>query len=94
MIYLVSFVMSFVAVFLKGFQYKNVIGGHMRLVIVTAFLMAFLDVALVFLVVKGDWTLGFSAGCGASSAMYLSIRLHDAIYGAKHGRDDNRRPND
>ena len=82
-IYLMSTVVTAIAVFLKGFQYKNVIGGHKKSIAGFAFLMAFLDVVSVSLVVKGGWTLGISAGAGAVIGMLVAIELHDRLYKPK-----------
>ena len=79
-LYGTSLVVSFVAVFLKGFQHKNVIGNHQKSVFVTSYMMAFFDVATVALVVKGGWTIAFTAGTGAAFGMIAAIRLHDRIY--------------
>ena len=81
--YAASFALTFVSVFLKGLQYKNVIGGHLRMVAVTAYAMAFMDVVSVALVVHGGWTLALSAGAGASLGMITSIKLHDSIFKRK-----------
>lgn len=83
-LYLLSFVTSFGAVFLKGFQHKNVIGNHVRSVFYTSFLMAAFDVAAITLVVKGDWTIMFSAGFGAALGMVSSMKLHDRIFKNRH----------
>lgn len=80
MIYLISAVVSFVACFLKGFQHKNVIGGHIRSVFFTSWLMAAFDVAAVTLIVKGGWPIAISSGFGASFGMIVSIKLHDRIF--------------
>lgn len=79
-IHLMSMAVTAIAVFLKGFQYKNVIGGHKKSIAGFAFMMAFLDVVSVSLVVKGGWTFGLSAGVGAVIGMLSAIELHDKIY--------------
>lgn len=82
-LYFLSFITSFCAVFLKGFQHKNVIGNHVHAVFYTSFLMAAFDVAAITLVVKGDWTIMFSAGLGAALGMVSSMKLHDYIFKRK-----------
>lgn len=81
--YFFSFVTSFCAVFLKGFQHKNVIGDHRRSIIITSFLMAAFDVAAISLVLKGGWSIAISAGLGASLGMILSMSFHDKIFKTK-----------
>lgn len=80
MLYLLSTVVSFIAVFLKGFQHKNVIGNHIRSVAVTSYLIALFDVATVTLVVHGGWWIALSSGTGAAIGMVASIKLHDKLY--------------
>jgi hypothetical protein len=84
-IYLLSFVASFVAVGLKGFQHKNVIHGKTVAVFVTSYLMAAVDVLAVSLIVREGWVIAFSAGSGAALGMLTAIKLHDRIFG-KGGR--------
>lgn len=81
-IYLVSIVVSFCAVFLKGFQHKNVIGGHLKLVAVTSYAMAVFDVVTVMLIYKGGWLIALSAGTGAAVGMVTAILVHDKLLGA------------
>lgn len=81
MIYVISCFVSFVAVALKGFQHKNVIGNHVKTVFLTSYLMAFFDVAAVTLIVKGGWPIALSSGTGAAFGMVFAIKLHDRIFG-------------
>lgn len=81
MLYLTSTVVSFVAVFLKGFQQKNVIGGHVRTVFITSYFMAAFDVASVSLIVVGGWPIALTSGTGAAFGMVAAIKLHDRIFG-------------
>ena len=80
MIYVVSFIVTFISVALKGFQHKNVIGNHLRSVFFTSYLMAAFDVASVSLIVMGGWTIMFSSGTGAAFGMLFAIKLHDRIF--------------
>lgn len=77
MIYLVSFLCTFIAVGLKGFQHKNVIGNHMKSVIITSYFMYVFDVLAVSLIIKNNWYIVFASAFGAALAMYTSIKLHD-----------------
>lgn len=80
MIYALSAIVSFVACFLKGFQHKNVIGGHLKAVYFTSWLMAIFDVAAVYLIVKGGWPIAISSGFGASLGMVVAVVLHNRIF--------------
>lgn len=75
--YLLSALVTFIAVGLKGFQHKNVIGGHLRLMVTTSYLMALFDVLAVSFVVEHGWTIAFSAGTGAALGMLASVTAHD-----------------
>ena len=77
MIYVQSALLTFIAVFLKGFQHKNVIGGHLTLIAITSYLMVFFDVLTISMVLKQGWTIAFSAGTGGALGMIMSIKIHD-----------------
>lgn len=79
-IYALSVAVSFAAVFLKGFQQKNVIGNHQRTIFFTSYLIAAFDVAAVALIVKGGWPIAISSGTGAAFGMLAAIRFHDRIF--------------
>lgn len=81
MIYLtLSAVVAFIAVFLKGFQHKNVIGGHIRSVFFTSYAMAVFDVLTVTLIIHNGLWSAVAVGVGASFGMVTAIKLHDKIY--------------
>lgn len=80
MIYILSAVVSFVGCFLKGFQHKNVIGGHLRSVFYTSYLMAACDFATVTLIVSGGWWIILSSGTGAAFGMVAAVKLHDRMF--------------
>lgn len=80
MIYVISIMVSFVAVSLKGFQHKNVIGNHLKSVFFTSYLMAAFDVAAVTLIVKGGWPIAITSGTGAAFGMIAAIKLHDWVF--------------
>ncbi len=77
---LLSTAVSFLSVALKGFQHKNVIGGHMWAVFVTSYLIAAFDVAAISLIVKGGWPIAFTSGTGAAFGMVFAIKLHDRVF--------------
>lgn len=80
MLYVLSLVVSFIAVFLKGFQHKNVIGMHYRAVFVTSWAMAAFDVAAVTIIVKGGWWIALTAGTGASFGMVCAMYVHAKLF--------------
>lgn len=79
-VYALSVGVSFVAVFLKGFQHKNVIGNHQRMVFFTSYAMAAFDVAAVTLIIRGGWPIAVTSGTGAAFGMVAAIRLHDRMF--------------
>lgn len=79
-IYFLSIFVSFCSVFLKGFQHKNVIGNHVKMVAVTSYLMAAFDVAAVTLIVRGGWEIALTSGTGAALGMVAAIKSHDRIF--------------
>ncbi len=74
---ILAFAVSFVSVFLKGFQHKNVIGNHYRLVAVTSYAMAVSDVTFVGLAAKNGFEIAMPCGTGAALGMVLSMYLHN-----------------
>ena len=74
---------SFITVGLKGFQHKNVIGGHLKMVVVTSYCHAVCDVVLVGLVVKSGLDVAIAVGTGAALGMLVSILLHDRFLNPK-----------
>lgn len=76
MIYLLGGLTTFVTIFLRGFQHKNVIGNHYKLVFVTSYLIAVGDVLSVGWILKGGWGLMIPCGTGAALGMVLSMWVH------------------
>lgn len=83
MIYVISVFVSFVAVFLKGFQHKNVIGNHIKTVFITSYAMACFDVIAVTLIIKGGLVIAITSGTGAAFGMVCAIILHDKLFKGK-----------
>jgi hypothetical protein len=79
-LYAISTLVTFCSVFLKGFQHKNVIGGHLKLIAVTSYAMAVFDVAAVMVIYKGGWWMTLSSGTGAAIGMVLAIVFHDRLF--------------
>ncbi len=72
---LIQFTLSFTAVFLKGLQHQNVIGGKYLAAWATSMAMATFDVAVIGYIVQAGWAslipVGFGASLGIVSSMYL-----------------------
>lgn len=78
--HLLAFCFTFCAVFLKGFQHKNVIGGHLRAIVITSYLMAVLDAWLILEIgAKASRDIAFSCGSGAALGMWISVKYHKEI---------------
>jgi hypothetical protein len=77
LLYAGSIAASFLTVFFKGLQYKNVNGGHYKLVFINSYFMNAADVLTITLVVKGGWAIAITSGIGGSIGMILSMWLHD-----------------
>jgi hypothetical protein len=73
---LLGFVVSLTSVGLKGFQHKNVIGDHYKLVFFTSYLMAVMDVAWIGLVATNGWAMAVPMGTGAACGMVGAMLLH------------------
>ena len=97
MTFVLAFFVSFVSVFLKGFQHKNVIAGDLRFIAVTSYLMAFTDVLIVGLVVSSGWTVSFACGTGAALGMVLSVKYHGNIvnfFSPRSNKHETQQSND
>lgn len=77
--YWVQFLVSFGAVFLKGFQQQNVVAGHYKSAGVMSFMMAAFEVATIAFVIEGGWASILPIGVGASIGIMLSMYLFRKI---------------
>lgn len=77
--HLIAFLTTFTSVFLKGFQHKNVIGGHLKSIAITSYLMAVTDVILVGLISQKGFVIAFACGTGAALGMLISVHYHVKI---------------
>ena len=68
---------TFLSVFLKGFQHKNVIADKYALTFITSYAMAIADVAVVTSIYKNGWSTAAAMGTGAAFGMLLSMYLHN-----------------
>ena len=77
MIQLTAFLVSFIAIFLRGFQQKNVIHGKYTMIAITSYLLALTDVAVVSIIVEHGWNTVLAQGTGAALGMLASVYIHN-----------------
>jgi hypothetical protein len=71
---------SFLTVFLRVLQHKNVVGNHYKLAFMNSWLMACAEVLTISLIVKGGWVIAFTSGMGGSFGVILSMWLHNRLF--------------
>lgn len=76
-IQLTAFLVSFVAIFLRGWQQKNVIHSKYTMIAITSYLLALTDVAVVGIIVQHGWHTVLAQGSGAALGMLTSIYIHN-----------------
>lgn len=72
----IQFGISFVAVFMKGYQHQNVIGGNYWAAFCLSYLMAIGQVATLLLMVQVGWASVFPVGTGSALGLVLSMYLY------------------
>lgn len=93
LVYLASFGVAFLSVFLKGFQTKNVIKDLERSAFITSFLQGASQILTTALVVYAGMNSGITAsvsmaltaGLGSAFGIVASMRLHNYIF--KEGKE-------
>jgi hypothetical protein len=78
-ILIIQFFVSLTAVFLKGFQHQNVIGGKYKMAFIFSYMMAVLDVAVISLVVQSGWSSVIPVGTGGAIGIVASMYLYRRI---------------
>ena len=81
MIQLTAFLVSFIAIFLRGFQQMNVIHSKYTMIAVTSYLLALTDVAVVSIIVEHGWNTVLAQGTGAALGMLASVYIHNRFVG-------------
>jgi hypothetical protein len=89
--YLMALVLTFVTVFLKGLQHKNVIHNLYVNTFFTSYLMAFMDVLIIGLIAKSGWDIAFASGTGGALGMVAAMYLHNRYMKPKE-KDDGLHP--
>ena len=72
---LASFLCTLIAVALKGYQHKNVIGGHIKSVCFIAYLMYIFDILAVTLIIKNDWTIVFVSNFNIGTDLSVLVEV-------------------
>lgn len=83
-LYLLAFGATFISIFLKGFQHKNVIHNMYWSVGATSYAMNVFDVMLIGLnakiIIDGDYWYAFVSGTAAALAMTSSMYVHNRFF--------------
>lgn len=78
--FVVAFVVTFISIFLKGFQHKNVIHNMYWSTAGTSYAMNVFDVFLVGLnakiIIEGNYWYAFVSGTAAALGMVTSMWVH------------------
>lgn len=72
-----AFLVSLIGVGMRGFQHKNVIGSHYRLIAACSYLIVICDALTASFAVKVSIWLTIPAGTGAAIGMVFTCWLHD-----------------
>jgi hypothetical protein len=83
-LYVASVLTSFISVFVKIFQTKNVMGNHQKLAFFTSYGVAVLDVATINFIIEGGWIIAVTSGTGAAFGVVAAMRVHDRFIGGRH----------
>jgi len=84
MIYLTAFCLTFVYVFLKGFQYKNVVHNKWLGMFTTSYVMNVFEVLQVGtyakITLQGDWWYAIVSGTAAAFSIVIATWTHNKVY--------------
>lgn len=78
--YVIAFGASFVSVFFKGFQHKNVINNMYLNAGITSYFMAVTDVLLISTIAKSGWDIAFTTGSGAALGIVCAMYSHNKFF--------------
>lgn len=68
---------TFVSVFFRGFQNKNVAGGHKKMAFFTGYIMNVLDIVVIGMVVNSGVGVVVISGLGAAFGYLVSMQVHE-----------------
>lgn len=74
-----SIATAFVTTFLRGFQNKNVAGGHQKLAFFVGYAMNICDVLTIGIIVANGMFIAMFAGFGAGLGWVVSMKVHDKL---------------
>lgn len=69
-------VAAFIMIFLKGIQTQNVINKNMYAAVITSYLMAVGDIAVISVIVQGGWSMLLPIGTGGAIGIVCSMYFH------------------
>jgi hypothetical protein len=82
-IVLTATIATFVSVFFRGFQNKNVVGGYKKMAFFTGYIMNVLDIMVIGLVVNSGVGVVIISGMGAAFGYVVSMQVHEYFVGRK-----------
>ena len=77
---------TFMLVFLRGFQQKNVHGNHYFMAAITSTAMSVTDIAVVSFVIHHGWAVLPYTATGATLGIISSMWLHSRVVGKMKGQ--------
>lgn len=80
LIYLLSFLTTFSASFVKTFQQRNIVQGRFKTAFLTSWLVTALEIATIGFVVAKGWYVLFSAGAGGAIGVVVAMKMHSRIF--------------
>jgi hypothetical protein len=82
-IVLTATIATFIGVFFRGFQNKNVAGGYKKMAFFTGYIMNVLDILVIGLVVNSGIGVVVISGLGAAFGYVVSMQVHEFFVGRK-----------
>lgn len=78
--YLLSTITTFLAAFVKTFQQRNIVQGHIKTAFVTSWIITALEIATIGFVVAEGWYILFSAGLGGAIGVVTAMKTHSKLF--------------
>lgn len=78
--YILAFIISFVAVFFKVLQQKNVVKDSYKFMIPVSMGMALTQVLIIFLAIKEDIWVFIPMGVGGGIACIIAVKFHNKFF--------------
>lgn len=79
-LYVLSFLTTFSAAFVKTFQQRNIVQGHVKTAFFTSWVITGLEIATIGFVVSEGWYILFSAGLGGAVGVVIAMQMHSRIF--------------